>query len=118
MADGDQVEATMKDLKDITSLTSIMDKRMDELRDLLAKLAGSQASTPSASSVPGATLRRNPPRKTKERKGIKGIVRRMKVKMKMIFLRKLHPPKGKMVRRRTILFVLSTLPVHLFPTLI
>ena len=54
MADGDEAGATMKDLKDLeASLTSIVDKRMDELRDMIAKLASAQASTPSASSVPG-----------------------------------------------------------------
>ena len=35
-----------------TSLTSIVDKRMDELRELIAQLASAQASTPSASSAP------------------------------------------------------------------
>ena len=53
MAD-EEVAATMKDLKEMeTSLTSIVDKRMDELREMIAKLASMQASTPSASSAPG-----------------------------------------------------------------
>ena len=54
MADeGDGVAATMKDLKALeTTLTSNMDKRMDELRELLAKLASVQAATPSGSSIP------------------------------------------------------------------
>ena len=51
---GEEVVATMKDLKKMeTSLKSIVDKRMDELRELIAKLASAQASTPSASSDPG-----------------------------------------------------------------
>ena len=51
--EGEEVAATMKDLREVeTSLTSLMDKRMDELRDLIAKLASAQASTPSASSSP------------------------------------------------------------------
>ena len=49
----EDVVATMKDLKEMqTSLTSIVDKRMDELRELIAQLASAQASTPSASSAP------------------------------------------------------------------
>ena len=52
MAD-EEVAATMKDLKEMqTSLTSIVDKRMDELRELIAQLASTQASTLSASNAP------------------------------------------------------------------
>ena len=51
---GEEVAATMKDIKELeTSLTSVMDKHMDELREMIAKLMSTQASTPSASSAPG-----------------------------------------------------------------
>ena len=51
--EGEEVAATMKDLREVeTSLTSLVDKRMDELRDLITKLASVQASTPSTSSAP------------------------------------------------------------------
>ena len=44
MADDDGVAATMKDLKELqTSLTSSMDTRMDELRELIAKCASHQS---------------------------------------------------------------------------
>ena len=50
--EGEEVAATMKDLREVeTSLTSLVDKSMDELRDLIAKLASVQASAPSASSA-------------------------------------------------------------------
>jgi hypothetical protein len=62
MADDDGVAATMKDLKEMeTSLNSNMDKRMDELHNLIAKLASAQASNPSASSVPGGHSSEKPP---------------------------------------------------------
>ena len=49
--EGEDVAATMKDLKEVqTSLTSLVDKRMDELRELIAQLASAQAAAPSASS--------------------------------------------------------------------
>ena len=49
MADED-TQATMKDLKEVqASLTSLVDSRMDELRELIAQLASVKAS-PSASS--------------------------------------------------------------------
>ena len=52
MAD-ENVAATMKDLKEMqTSLTSLVDKRMDELRELIAQIASAQATTPPASSAP------------------------------------------------------------------
>ena len=50
--EGEDEPATMKDFKEIeTSLTSAMDKRMDEMRDMIAKLMSTQASTLSASSA-------------------------------------------------------------------
>ena len=50
--DGDEVAATMKDLKELkSSLTSLVDTRMDELRELLTKLGSAQATTPPASSA-------------------------------------------------------------------
>ena len=62
MAEGADVAATMKDLKEMEiSLTSVVDKRMDELRDMIAKLASAQASNPSASSVPGGISPEKPP---------------------------------------------------------
>ena len=52
MADED-VPATMKDIKEMqTSLTSLMDPRMDKLRELLSKFASTKAA-PSASSPLG-----------------------------------------------------------------
>ena len=52
MADED-AQATMKDLKEMqASLTSLVDSRMDELRELIAQLASAKAS-PSASSPHG-----------------------------------------------------------------
>ena len=52
MADED-AQATMKDLKELqTSLTSLMDSRMEELRELITKLGSAKAS-PSASSPHG-----------------------------------------------------------------
>ena len=52
MDDAD-VPATMKDLKEMhTSLTSLMDSRMDELRELLSKFPSTKAA-PSASNPPG-----------------------------------------------------------------
>ena len=52
MADED-VPATMKDIKEMhTSLTSLMDSRMDELHELFTKFASTKAA-PSASSPPG-----------------------------------------------------------------
>ena len=54
MADEDS-QATMKDHKELqTSLTSLMDSNMEELRELLTKLASAKAS-PSASSPHGGT---------------------------------------------------------------
>ena len=51
--EGEEVAATMKDLKKLqASLTSTVDKRMDELRELIAQIASAQASAPSASSAP------------------------------------------------------------------
>ena len=53
MAEGEEVAATMKDLKEMqTSLTSIMDKRMDELRELIAQLGSARAAASGASSAP------------------------------------------------------------------
>ena len=54
MADdeGDKVAATMKDLKELKgSLTSLVDTRMDELHELITKLASARATTPPASSA-------------------------------------------------------------------
>ena len=52
----------MKDLKELqTSLTSSMDTRMDELRELIAKLVSVQATNPSTSSVPGGISPEKPP---------------------------------------------------------
>ena len=52
MADED-THATMKDLNEMqTSLTSLVDTRMDELRELIAQLASVKAS-PSSSSPHG-----------------------------------------------------------------
>ena len=52
MAD-EEVAATIKDLKEMrTSLSSIVDKRMDELRELITQLASAQAAAPSSSSAP------------------------------------------------------------------
>ena len=70
MAEGEEVAATMKDLKEMqTSLTSNMDKRMDELRELIAKLPSAQASIPSASSVPGGNSSGKPPPDNKGAEG-------------------------------------------------
>ena len=52
MADED-AQATMKDLKEVqASLTSLMDSRMEEWRELITKLGSTKAS-PSASSPHG-----------------------------------------------------------------
>ena len=51
--EGEDVAATMKDLKELQdSLTSTVDKRMDELREMIAQLASAQAAAPSACSAP------------------------------------------------------------------
>ena len=53
MADED-VPATMKYLKEMqTSLTSLVDSRMTELRELIAQLASAKATDMSGSSSPG-----------------------------------------------------------------
>ena len=50
--EGDDVAATMKDLKELKgSLTSLMDTRMDELCELIAQLGSARATTPPASSA-------------------------------------------------------------------
>ena len=65
--EGEEVAATMKDLREVeTSLTSLVDKRMDELRDLIEKLASVQASTPSASSAPGDNSSENVAKENEE----------------------------------------------------
>ena len=51
MADED-AQATMKHLKEFQTSLSLMDSRMEELRELLTKLASAKA-TPSASSPHG-----------------------------------------------------------------
>ena len=49
--EGEDVAATMKDIKNIeTSLTSAMDKRMDEMREMIVNLMKMQATTPSDST--------------------------------------------------------------------
>ena len=51
MADDDEVPATIKDIKEIEkSMISTMEKRMDEMRDMIANLINAQAAAPSASS--------------------------------------------------------------------
>ena len=71
--EGEGVAATMKDLKALeTSLTSKMDKRMDELRELVAKLASVQACTPSTSSIPGDNSSDEIPLENEEAEGGKG----------------------------------------------
>ena len=50
--EGDDVATTMKDLNELKgSLTSLVDTRMDELRELIAQLGSAQATTPPASSA-------------------------------------------------------------------
>ena len=74
MADeGEVVAATMKDLKALeTTLTSNMDKRMDELRELITKLASVQAATPSSSSITVENSSEENPLENKEADGDKG----------------------------------------------
>ena len=51
--EGDEAAATMKDLKEVqTTLTSLMDTRMNELRGLIAQLRNAPAAAPGASSAP------------------------------------------------------------------
>ena len=53
VGEGDDVAATMKDLKELKgSLTSLVDTRMDELRELIAQLGSARAAAPPASSSP------------------------------------------------------------------
>ena len=50
--EGDEVAATMKDLKELkSSLTSLVDTRMDELRELLTKLGSARVAAPPPSSA-------------------------------------------------------------------
>ena len=52
-AEGEDVPTTMKDIKEIEkSLTSSMEKRMDEMRELFTKFREAQTATPSASTSP------------------------------------------------------------------
>ena len=51
--EGEDVAATMKDLKEVqTSLKSLVDTRMDELCELIAQLGSARAAAPPASSAP------------------------------------------------------------------
>ena len=115
---GEEVAATMKDLREVeTSLISLVDKRMYELRDLIAKLASVQASTPSASSAPVDNSSENVGKEDKEVEEGEGEER--EVNLKMNFLRKIHLAKGKVRRRTTMRFLLQTTHLtHLFPILI
>ena len=92
--EGEDEPATMKDIKEIeTYLTSAMDKRMDEMREMIAKLMSMQASTPSASSAPVDT---SSEKINSEDDGVENGEAN-----KDDPLRKLHPPNGKVRRRIT-----------------
>ena len=51
--EGEEVAATMKDIKEMeTSLTSAMDKRMDEMCGMITNLMKTQVTAPSTSATP------------------------------------------------------------------
>ena len=110
MADED-AQATMKDLKEVqASLMSLMDSCMDELRELIAKLASAKATRPRLVLTVATPHRSMSTLRTKVRtvvmKGIRRVIKRTTL------LRNNPPLKEKVARRNSMLFLLPTLPTH------
>ena len=121
MAEEEEVAATMKDLKEMeASLTSVVDKRMDELRELIAQLASAQASTLSASSAPNdnSSEKVNVENVEVDEGEGEGKESGVEIKIKPKSQRNLHPPMGKVKRRITMRFLQTILPTLLSPILI
>ena len=116
MADED-TQATMKDLKEMqASLTSLVDSRMDELRELIAQLASAKAS-PSASSPHGGNSSQE--HVNVENEDENGCDEgHSEGDKKNTLLRNNPPLKGEIARRNSIRFLLPTLPTHQFYILI
>ena len=101
MAEDDEMPATMNDIKE---MTSSMDKRMDEMHEMIASLINAQAAIPSASSPTEDHLLGKKPVDNEEDGG------RVLLKIKIIFLRNLLLPKVKMGKRSTMRYPQITLP--------
>ena len=71
--EGKEVAATMKDIKELeTSLTSAMNARMDEMREMIADLIKAQTTTPSASPTPEESPSGKKPEEKGEEEGESG----------------------------------------------
>ena len=99
--EGDVVAATMKDLKELkSSLTSLVDTRMDELRELLTKLGSARAAAPPASSAHNDNSSEKV--NVEDEEADDGDRGQMRMKIRQMKnpnpLRNLHPPMGKIGR--------------------
>ena len=113
----EDVSATMKHLKEIqTSLTSLMDSRMNELHESLAQFASAKAA-PSASSPPGDHS--SAEHVNVENGHENGSEGEHSEGDKKNNAPKENPPlTGKVARRSSMRFLLPTLLIPQFPILI
>jgi ribosomal protein L12E/L44/L45/RPP1/RPP2 len=119
MAEGGEAAATMKDVEEMkASLTSLVDKRMDELRELIAQIASAQATTPSASSAPNDNSSEHVNVEDDGAGEGEGEGKEGGDKDKTKIPKKSPPPMGKVKERNTMRFLQITLPTHSFPILI
>ena len=108
-AEGEEVAATMNDIKE---MTSSMDKRMDEMREMIASLINVQAAAPSASSPTEDPLTGNKPVDNEEDGGESASQEKDNLPKK--------PPSSESKNGKEEFHAVpqATLPTHLSPILI